>query len=58
MVFLDRTGAMIPVLQSDESCGVRLARDKKQNLSFFSGYDSCYARIEVKWETVTFRGMR
>nr|XP_040047043.1 zona pellucida sperm-binding protein 4-like isoform X1 [Gasterosteus aculeatus aculeatus] len=42
----DRTGAMIPVLQSDESCGVRLARDKKQNLSFFSGYDSCYARIE------------
>ncbi|KAM8844557.1 zona pellucida sperm-binding protein 4-like isoform 2-T2 [Spinachia spinachia] len=42
----DRTGAMIPVLQSDVSCGVRLGRDKKQNLSFFSDYDSCYARIE------------
>ncbi|XP_037332388.2 zona pellucida sperm-binding protein 4-like [Pungitius pungitius] len=42
----DRTGATVPVLLSEGSCGVRLGRDKKQNLSFFSGYDSCYARIE------------
>ncbi|XP_031726707.1 zona pellucida sperm-binding protein 4-like [Anarrhichthys ocellatus] len=42
----DMTGAVIPVLKSDESCGVSLGRGKNQNLSFLSRYDSCYARIK------------
>lgn len=47
-VYLDMTGATIPVPQSDGSCGVKLVAEKKQSLSFFSRYDSCYAKIEVK----------
>ncbi|XP_033501361.2 zona pellucida sperm-binding protein 4-like [Epinephelus lanceolatus] len=42
----DTSGAIIPVPQSEESCGVRLGREKKQSLSLFSRYDSCYAQIE------------
>uniref|UniRef100_UPI0037E8590E zona pellucida sperm-binding protein 4-like n=1 Tax=Semicossyphus pulcher TaxID=241346 RepID=UPI0037E8590E len=42
----DITGALIPVPQSEESCGVRLGREKNQSLTFFSRYDSCYAHIE------------
>ncbi|XP_034567101.1 zona pellucida sperm-binding protein 4-like [Notolabrus celidotus] len=42
----DMTGAAVPVPQSEESCGVRLGREKNQSLSFFSRYDSCYAQIE------------
>ncbi|XP_074511606.1 zona pellucida sperm-binding protein 4-like [Sebastes fasciatus] len=42
----DMTGARIPVLQSEGSCGVRLGREKNQSLSFYSRYDSCYAQIE------------
>ncbi|XP_034394942.1 zona pellucida sperm-binding protein 1-like [Cyclopterus lumpus] len=42
----DRTGALIPVLQSDGFCGLKLGRDKNQNLSFFSRYDGCYAQIK------------
>ncbi|XP_041672849.1 zona pellucida sperm-binding protein 4-like isoform X2 [Cheilinus undulatus] len=42
----DLTGALIPVLQSEDSCGVRVSREKNQNLSFSSRYDSCYAHIE------------
>ncbi|XP_054463925.1 zona pellucida sperm-binding protein 4-like [Anoplopoma fimbria] len=42
----DVTGAAIPVLQSDGSCGVKLGREKNLNLSFYSRYDSCYAQIK------------
>ncbi|CAJ1075792.1 zona pellucida sperm-binding protein 4-like [Xyrichtys novacula] len=42
----DITGAVIPVLQSEESCGVRLGRERNESLAFLSRYDSCYALIE------------
>ncbi|KAI3360133.1 hypothetical protein L3Q82_014447 [Scortum barcoo] len=42
----DRSGATVPVPQSEGSCGVRLGRDKNQSLLFLSRYDSCYAQIE------------
>ncbi|XP_069557558.1 zona pellucida sperm-binding protein 4-like [Brachyistius frenatus] len=42
----DLTGAAIPVLQSEASCGVKMRRAKNQSLSFFSRYNSCYARVE------------
>ncbi|XP_023148863.1 zona pellucida sperm-binding protein 4-like [Amphiprion ocellaris] len=40
------TGAVVPVLQTEGSCGVRMAREKNHSLTFFSRYDSCYARVE------------
>lgn len=46
-VFSDWAGAAVPVFQA-ESCGVRLATDQDQSLVFFSKYDSCYARTEVR----------
>lgn len=49
----DETGALIPVLQSEESCGVRLVTDKNQSLVFLSRYDSCYAQTEVKQQNCT-----
>lgn len=49
LVFLDMTGAMIPVPHSGGSCGVKLGREKNQSLSFVSRYDSCYAQTEVKY---------
>ncbi|XP_068192423.1 zona pellucida sperm-binding protein 4-like [Antennarius striatus] len=42
----DLSGAIIPVRQSQLSCGVRLGREKNHNLSFFSRYDSCYAQVQ------------
>ncbi|XP_039467185.1 zona pellucida sperm-binding protein 4-like isoform X2 [Oreochromis aureus] len=42
----DVTGATVPVLQSDKTCGVRVGRAKNQSLSFFSRYDSCFVHVE------------
>ncbi|XP_070703519.1 zona pellucida sperm-binding protein 4-like [Pempheris klunzingeri] len=42
----DMTGAGIPVLPSEESCGVRVDRQKNKGFSFLSRYDSCYAQIQ------------
>ncbi|XP_075879705.1 zona pellucida sperm-binding protein 4-like isoform X2 [Nelusetta ayraudi] len=42
----DITGATINVLDSEDSCGVTLTREKNQSLAFLSRYDSCYAQIE------------
>ncbi|XP_031176948.1 zona pellucida sperm-binding protein 4-like [Sander lucioperca] len=42
----DITGAIIPLSQTEEYCGVRLVREKNQNLYVYSTYDSCYAQIE------------
>ncbi|XP_047214020.1 zona pellucida sperm-binding protein 4-like [Girardinichthys multiradiatus] len=42
----DVSGTTIPLLNSKGSCGVRVGKDKNQNLAFFSRFDSCYARIE------------
>ncbi|KAK5856677.1 hypothetical protein PBY51_008258 [Eleginops maclovinus] len=42
----DKTGATIPVPESEGSCGVRLGRERNQSLAFYSRYDSCYAQIE------------
>ncbi|KAF1379165.1 hypothetical protein PFLUV_G00173240 [Perca fluviatilis] len=42
----DITGARIPLLQTEEYCGVSLVREKNQNLNLFSTFDSCYAQIE------------
>lgn len=46
--FPDKSGARIPVLLWEGSCGVRLGREKNQSVSFFSRYDSCYAHREVQ----------
>nr|XP_015800779.2 zona pellucida sperm-binding protein 4 [Nothobranchius furzeri] len=43
---IDQSGATVPVHKSKRECGVRVGREKNQNLSFFSKYDSCYARVE------------
>lgn len=51
-VFLDTWGGSVPVSQSEESCGVRLSREKDQSLSFYSRYDSCYVQTEVKETSV------
>ncbi|XP_035472230.2 zona pellucida sperm-binding protein 4-like isoform X2 [Scophthalmus maximus] len=40
----DMSGAMVPV--PEDSCGVRVGREKNQNLLFYSRYDSCYVQIE------------
>lgn len=42
----DPSGGVIPVPESEWSCGVRLSRDQNQSLSFLSRYDSCYAQIQ------------
>uniref|UniRef100_A0A3Q2NZU8 Zona pellucida sperm-binding protein 4-like n=1 Tax=Fundulus heteroclitus TaxID=8078 RepID=A0A3Q2NZU8_FUNHE len=42
----DVSGTTIPLLKSRGSCGVRVGKEKNQNLLFFSRYDSCYARVE------------
>ncbi|KAI4822314.1 hypothetical protein KUCAC02_007868 [Chaenocephalus aceratus] len=42
----DKTGAAIPVPESEGSCGVGLGRKRNQSLAFYSRYDSCYAQIE------------
>ncbi|XP_068435626.1 zona pellucida sperm-binding protein 4-like [Clinocottus analis] len=42
----DVTGALMPVLQSDGLCGLKLVRENNQNLSFFSTYDGCYTQIK------------
>nr|XP_020480596.1 zona pellucida sperm-binding protein 4-like [Monopterus albus] len=42
----DMSGATVPVPQLEGPCGVRMGIDKDQSLSFFSRYDSCYARTE------------
>ncbi|XP_026201647.1 zona pellucida sperm-binding protein 4-like [Anabas testudineus] len=42
----DTWGGSVPVSQSEESCGVRLSREKDQSLSFYSRYDSCYVQTE------------
>ncbi|XP_043956525.1 zona pellucida sperm-binding protein 1-like isoform X1 [Gambusia affinis] len=42
----DVSGARVPLIHSKGSCGVKVGKEKNQNLSFFSRYDSCYARIE------------
>ncbi|XP_037545415.1 zona pellucida sperm-binding protein 4 [Nematolebias whitei] len=42
----DSLGDKIPVIKSKKACGVRMGREKNQNFSFFSRYDSCYARVE------------
>lgn len=47
-VSLDTSGAAVPVSQAEESCGVRLSREKDQSLLFLSRYDSCYAHTEVQ----------
>lgn len=52
VVVLDITGAIIPLSQTEEYCGVRLVREKNQNLYVYSTYDSCYAQIEVNEGTV------
>ncbi|KAG7216212.1 hypothetical protein INR49_029061, partial [Caranx melampygus] len=46
----DLIGAIVPVQQSEEACGVRLGRDKNHSLSFISRYDSCYAQVECDTE--------
>ncbi|XP_032392559.1 zona pellucida sperm-binding protein 4 [Etheostoma spectabile] len=42
----DMTGARILLPQTEEHCGMRLVREKNQNLNLYSTYDSCYAQIE------------
>ncbi|XP_016896046.1 zona pellucida sperm-binding protein 4-like isoform X2 [Cynoglossus semilaevis] len=42
----DKSGAAVPVSQSEDHCGVRVVREKNRNLSFLSRPDSCYAQIE------------
>ncbi|XP_063326580.1 zona pellucida sperm-binding protein 1-like isoform X2 [Pelmatolapia mariae] len=42
----DVTGATVPVLQYEKTCGVRVDRVKNQSLSFFSRYDSCFVHVE------------
>ncbi|KAM6905381.1 zona pellucida sperm-binding protein 4-like [Xenentodon cancila] len=42
----DLSGAAVPVLHYEGSCGVKMDRENNQNLSFFSRYDSCYAYVE------------
>ncbi|KAM4716412.1 zona pellucida sperm-binding protein 4-like [Anableps anableps] len=42
----DISGTAIHLLNSKGSCGVRVGQEKNQNISFFSRYDSCYARME------------
>ncbi|XP_007560318.1 zona pellucida sperm-binding protein 4-like isoform X1 [Poecilia formosa] len=42
----DVSGTPVPLVNSRRSCGVKVGKEKNQNLSFFSRYDSCYARIE------------
>ncbi|XP_027897790.1 zona pellucida sperm-binding protein 4-like isoform X2 [Xiphophorus couchianus] len=42
----DLSGAPVPLSNSKGSCGVKVGKEKNQNLSLFSRYDSCYARIE------------
>lgn len=45
---VDKSGAAVPVSQSEDHCGVRVVREKNRNLSFLSRPDSCYAQIEVR----------
>ncbi|XP_054891467.1 zona pellucida sperm-binding protein 4 isoform X2 [Poeciliopsis prolifica] len=42
----DVSGTPVPLVNSKRSCGVKVGKEENQNLSFFSRYDSCYARIE------------
>ncbi|XP_032444359.1 zona pellucida sperm-binding protein 4-like [Xiphophorus hellerii] len=42
----DLSGAPVPLNNFKGSCGVKVGKEKNQNLSLFSRYDSCYARIE------------
>ncbi|KAK2833816.1 hypothetical protein Q5P01_017705 [Channa striata] len=42
----DMSGAPFPVPESEESCGVRMSREKDRSLLFVSRYDSCYAQTE------------
>ncbi|XP_074552954.1 zona pellucida sperm-binding protein 4-like isoform X2 [Halichoeres trimaculatus] len=42
----DVSGDVIPVPESEWSCGVKLSQEKNQSLVFLSRYDSCYAQIE------------
>ncbi|XP_060883197.1 zona pellucida sperm-binding protein 1-like [Labrus mixtus] len=51
----DVTGALIPVSQSEESCGVKLSRERNLNLSFSSRYDSCYVHIQGSRAVITLQ---
>uniref|UniRef100_A0A8C5G2A9 Zona pellucida sperm-binding protein 4-like n=1 Tax=Gouania willdenowi TaxID=441366 RepID=A0A8C5G2A9_GOUWI len=42
----DFTGALIPLPESDEFCGVKVSKEKNKSISIFSRYDSCYAIFE------------
>ncbi|XP_053706667.1 zona pellucida sperm-binding protein 4-like [Synchiropus splendidus] len=42
----DSSGAVVPVAQTDGSCGVKLDPQKNQSLVLYSTYDSCYAHLE------------
>ncbi|XP_013868392.1 zona pellucida sperm-binding protein 4 [Austrofundulus limnaeus] len=42
----DTSGHKIPVLKSKKACGMRVSREKNQNVLFFGKYDGCYTRVE------------
>ncbi|XP_055079736.1 zona pellucida sperm-binding protein 4-like [Periophthalmus magnuspinnatus] len=51
----DSTGAVIPVSENEESCGVKLTTDKSRGPVFLSKYDSCYTKYKDRTVIVPLR---